>query len=324
MVQQTSDDAHARLLSALAKFDDMVEGEPTEHGESVPFPLGVRVLHWHHTAAGPYKASVSPSLRDLFVSTEFKKTSDESAHGPAWWGASPLWLHSVRQLRPDLPDSYFTSPAAQASTPAGFDEFLASLHGQPRDDSPTRLPLVVAAPDYTVALSDDGPQQITEHLLRLIVARRSPLTDDEVRRVIAYLDEALPEKQGTLEDELGPMFTTATLMKRWDVTRQALHGRVSRQSILGLPASDGTRVYPAFQFVNPQRPERGPAGVLPGLPEVLKILSKAGASEMTVAKWLRSADGRLGERSAEEFLRSGGDSDVVVGIASQDAARWMQ
>lgn len=121
---------------------------------------------------------------------------------------------------------------------------------------------------------------------------------------------------GHVYDQLaGPFYDTAGLTRWLDVSRQALHQRVDRHSVLACPLADGGQVYPAWQFL--------PNGAtLPGLAEVLAVLFTAEADPWLVALWLRAPSDQLGGSRPSDWLRDGGDPQAVLAGAHRVAATW--
>ncbi len=114
--------------------------------------------------------------------------------------------------------------------------------------------------------------------------------------------------------ELGPFFDTAGLCRRLGVTRQALNGRVHRNTLLGVKADDGSILYPTWQFT----PDMA---VLEGLPELLRVLGRVAPDGFSKAVWLSSPQARFGGRSAGELLASGADLEPLLQAAEADADR---
>ena len=114
--------------------------------------------------------------------------------------------------------------------------------------------------------------------------------------------------------ELGPFFDTAGLCRRLGVTRQALNGRVHRNTLLGVKADDGSILYPTWQFT----PDMA---VLGGLPELLRVLDAVAPDGFSKAVWLCAPQARLGGRSAAELLAAGADLEPLLQAAQADVDR---
>ena len=113
---------------------------------------------------------------------------------------------------------------------------------------------------------------------------------------------------------LGPFFDTAGLCRRLGVTRQALNGRVHRNTLLGVKADDGSILYPTWQFT----PDMA---VLDGLPELLRILDAVAPDGFSKAVWLCAPPARLSGRSAAELLAAGADLEALLEAARADVDR---
>lgn len=115
-------------------------------------------------------------------------------------------------------------------------------------------------------------------------------------------------------NELGPFFDTAGLRRQLGVTRQALSGRVHRNTLLGVKADDGSILYPTWQFT----PDMA---VLDGLPDLLRILDAVSPDGFSKAVWLCAPQARLGGRSAAELLVAGADLNALLEAARADVDR---
>ncbi len=101
------------------------------------------------------------------------------------------------------------------------------------------------------------------------------------------------------------------------VSRQAVHGRRLRRTLLAVPdpAGDGYR-YPAFQF-------RGRAG-LRNLAPILMAFDGAVETPWTVASWLTSPHEALDGRSPAECLADGHSAEEIADLARRSAERLRQ
>lgn len=118
--------------------------------------------------------------------------------------------------------------------------------------------------------------------------------------------------------ELGPFYSSAKIAQiLGGISRQAVADRRGRGTLLGLKTADGAWVYPAFQLDEHN-------AVLSGLPEILKILTASGVDEWTLASWLTSPMGSLGELSAVEWLRQGKGRAILRTVAEDAARRFAQ
>ncbi|HPB72271.1 MAG TPA: hypothetical protein PLX71_04760 [Phycicoccus sp.] len=158
---------------------------------------------------------------------------------------------------------------------------------------------------------------------RLVRAFAEALTDDDLDRladvypeVVAHaIVDALPDVDtGALEEALGPFYDTAGLRRRLKITRQALASRVAAGSLLAIPDETGRLLYPTFQF------RAGTAEVLPGVGEIVRAVTEAGADHLTCAMWLTALDPRLGQPPIEGLRHGGGDT--VLRNLRADLDRW--
>lgn len=124
--------------------------------------------------------------------------------------------------------------------------------------------------------------------------------------------------ESTPEEDLGPFYSTAGLARRLGVSRQVLDGRIARHTLLALLDDDGSRLYPAFQFVE----VGGRLVVLPGLPEVMKALAKVDDEPIAIAAWVTAETGGLDDgATAIEHLRNGGAIEQVLDLIEADSQR---
>ncbi|QNE48660.1 hypothetical protein F1C58_16515 (plasmid) [Glaciihabitans sp. INWT7] len=114
--------------------------------------------------------------------------------------------------------------------------------------------------------------------------------------------------------ELGPFYTTASLNKWLEVTRQYVYELSRQRRILVLETSDRVKVYPAFQF--------GLRGaLLPHLPAVLKILDEQ-LEPTTQAMWLITPQTDLDGLTPARWLRAGRDGKAVLASARRYMAKF--
>lgn len=133
--------------------------------------------------------------------------------------------------------------------------------------------------------------------------------------VAEYGTQVLPVRTSPLGASVGPVYTTASVMKVLGVSRQQIDDRRRRGTILALRTADGTWVYPAFQFDS--------GAVRPAVRAVLDVFRAVDPDWWTVAAWLRHPRAPWDGRSAAELLAEGVESlDVVLPAAHEAAARW--
>lgn len=112
----------------------------------------------------------------------------------------------------------------------------------------------------------------------------------------------------------GPFLTTERAMRQLKLkNRQALNGRLRRNTILRVKTADGRNAYPSFQFESDQ--------VLPALRPVLQALLPHVATEWTVLDWLVHPHPYLDDDRPIDRLRAG-DTEPVVTAAGEDGSTW--
>jgi len=117
------------------------------------------------------------------------------------------------------------------------------------------------------------------------------------------------------DEAAGPFYDTSGLGRWLGISRQAVHQRADRHAILGCPLEDGTTVYPVWQFLDT-------GATLPGLTEVLTVLSAGGDDPWMAALWLSAPNGQLDGATPAQWLRDGGDPAPVLAAARRTAAGW--
>lgn len=143
--------------------------------------------------------------------------------------------------------------------------------------------------------------------------------------LLADLDPEAAQALGAegAEAALAPLIWAAAVGERWPtstvteflhVTRQALHKRVAKGTILGLPGS-GTTWFPLWQFDIDSREIR------PLVAEVIAAFRDelGSADPFVIASWATSPQPEL-QMSPEEWLTSGKDPAEVVRVARRAAA----
>lgn len=122
---------------------------------------------------------------------------------------------------------------------------------------------------------------------------------------------------GALVDTVGPSWSSAKLRAELgDVTRQALHQRVQRGTLLALPTREGMSVYPVFQFIR----RGGRIEVPAGLRAMFKVLQ--GQDPWTVAVALRTEAPELGGATPVEWENRGGDASALEELAEAMLREW--
>lgn len=158
-------------------------------------------------------------------------------------------------------------------------------------------------------LREGGDESLTVPTPEALAERQfSGVPDSAVTHAIA---------DGALVDTVGPSWSSAKLRAELgEVSRQALHQRVQRGTLLALPTSDGATVYPVFQFVR-----RGEAiGVRPGLRAMLKVLRDQDPWAVAVA--LRASAPELGGAAPVDWEKRGGEESPLVELAESLLREW--
>lgn len=116
---------------------------------------------------------------------------------------------------------------------------------------------------------------------------------------------------------LGPSYETKQVRELLGSSRQAVHERTKRGTLLALRDGDGRSRFPAFQF--------GPGGKpLPGLGSIVEVLRPVVTSPYTIASWFVTESTELGGKAPAQWLREGGEPGAALRAARRYAARLAQ
>jgi hypothetical protein len=89
--------------------------------------------------------------------------------------------------------------------------------------------------------------------------------------------------------------------------------QISANLLLGCRLDNGDLICPAWQF-------RDDGATLPGLPDVLKILSTGTGDPRQIALWLSAPSEDLDGMSARDWLRDNRSQAIVLTVAKQTVA----
>lgn len=118
-------------------------------------------------------------------------------------------------------------------------------------------------------------------------------------------------------DELvGPFYGVEALRTLLGSSRQAIHDRVTRGTLLQVRTSDGVNLYPTFQFDE--------AGEVPApVRRAIQALRRSGADGWTIAAWFSTPAQALGGLSPRDWLLdTERDARTLLSLAEQTAALW--
>jgi hypothetical protein len=116
------------------------------------------------------------------------------------------------------------------------------------------------------------------------------------------------------DSHVGPFYDADGVLVLLRTTGAALQQMVETDAVLAVTTSDGTLLFPTFQF--------GPhSKLLPGLQQIAGILRPFSDDNWDIALWLATPVPQFGDRPAADSLHSG-DIDIVLSEAQRDASRW--
>jgi hypothetical protein len=133
--------------------------------------------------------------------------------------------------------------------------------------------------------------------------------EEVARRMTAMVPAASP-----VNAQFGPFYRTDQVVRLLGITRQAVADRVRKRSLLGMRTTEGTWVYPTFQFVD--------RGILAGLSDTLRCFDLAIADGWAVAAWLTSPSAALRGQRPVDRLRAGDGVADVLAVARDAMRRW--
>jgi hypothetical protein len=112
------------------------------------------------------------------------------------------------------------------------------------------------------------------------------------------------------DDLIGPFLRSEGVQARLGISRQAVAAKAARRRLLRVFTSDGTALFPVWQFDG--------GSVMPGLAEVLALFPERVVDGWTLAGWLRTEDPELGAVPFETLTQ--GKREVVSTIARAASA----
>ena len=114
---------------------------------------------------------------------------------------------------------------------------------------------------------------------------------------------------------LGPLYSSKQVREVMGRgSRQSVNELVRRGRLLALPQSDGSLLFPAFQFARD-------GNRLPGLERILEIFAGAVESTYTTASWFVTAEPLLGGKTPAAWLRTGSSVEPALVAARRYAER---
>lgn len=149
-----------------------------------------------------------------------------------------------------------------------------------------------------------------------------PVPEDLVQREVstsASVDDSHAEAvaDSALVDAVGPAWSTRKVRAELGgVSPQAVHQRVARGTLWALPTSDGSTVFPTFQFVR----RNGRLETKRGLQAMFKILRAE--DPWAVAVLMKTPAPELGDTSPVEWERRGGSVDALERLAHDLVREW--
>jgi hypothetical protein len=161
----------------------------------------------------------------------------------------------------------------------------------------------------------DALRQLLRRQLHSIEESDNGLTSLGAPEVIAASMAKLLPVSHPFDSTVGPFYDTPGLTTWLGVSRQRLHQRVQSHSLLACPVEGGPSVYPIWQF-------QSNGELVPGLAEVLAIMSEGTKDSWQIALWLSVPNSRLNGLPPRQWLVEERDVEPVRALAKETAARW--
>lgn len=157
-----------------------------------------------------------------------------------------------------------------------------------------------------------------DQLLAAISERLISVPDEDVARLgspesLADRMVASVPRRHPYDDQFGPFYDLSAVEKILGCSRQAVHDRTNRGTLLRVKTRNGRFLYPAFQF------DRD--GVKLAVRGVLEVFRDAPVDGWAVAAWFTTEADSLDGRTPLSWLDDG-PADPVIVLAEETVARW--
>jgi hypothetical protein len=165
------------------------------------------------------------------------------------------------------------------------------------------------------------------------VAERYHISDEALIAFVENAGELLNGKELSVEDarragmlaaagaawenELGPLLTSAQVRELLGhVSRQRVDELLRSRRLIGMSDRSGRRRFPLFQFRDGRPVET--------LIAAYWTVADGGADEWTAASWCVAPDPALDGSSPVQWSKADSDTELLLRVARQDAARFAQ
>lgn len=157
---------------------------------------------------------------------------------------------------------------------------------------------------------DQFLEQVTRSLNNATFDTSVPL-EDAVFRVL----QAAPIKH-PYDEDFGPFFTPARAAKEMGISRQAVHDRIKRGTLIVCETAEGDKVLPTFQFQDNES--------IKPLIQIARTLARGCADGWAISTWLSIPQPDLDGLSVRDWVTNGHDLDVVKKLARHTVSVWNQ
>jgi hypothetical protein len=150
--------------------------------------------------------------------------------------------------------------------------------------------------------------------VRSLVADNAPVLRIGPAAIAARMLAAVPRAH-VYDETIGPFHTSEGVRTLLGVSRQAVHDRVRRGTLLQVRTSDGVLLYPAFQFDGADVPAR--------LRSALTAFRDAPVDGWAIASWFSVPAEELDDLTPRQWLADPDrDPAPVHQLAADAAASW--
>lgn len=170
------------------------------------------------------------------------------------------------------------------------------------------------SPDEVVAYKSELIEALAKRIDALVEGNVSDLLEDP-EQVADRMIAAVPRMHS--HDELvGPFFTTDAVRRMLnDISRQAVHDRAARRTLLQVKTSDGVSLYPAFQFEDDRVSDR--------IRSVMTRFRGVPVDGWAIATWFSIPAESLDGLTPREWLADRHrDAEPADALARSTALRW--
>ncbi len=170
------------------------------------------------------------------------------------------------------------------------------------------------SPDEVVAYKSELMEALAKRIDALVAGDDPDLLEDP-EQVADRMIAAVPRMHG-YDELVGPFFTTDAVGRMLHgISRQAVHDRAARRTLLQVKTSDGVSLYPAFQFEDDEVSDR--------IRSVMTRFRGVPVDGWAIATWFSIPAESLDGLSPRQWLADRRrDAEPAHELARSTALRW--